>query len=122
MKPLYRLFKALADPSRLRILNLLLNESLCVCELGTALDLPQPSVSRHLAYLRSEGLVTDCRLGMRVQYSVTAEGTLAPALQVFLRRAFESDPVFRSDLGRWEQRRGECCVTSAAVRRKVRGA
>ncbi len=114
MKPLSRVFKALADPSRLRILNLLLNEPLCVCELGSVLDLPQPLVSRHLAYLRSEGLVTDQRQGMRVQYSLSAGGGLAEALQIFLRRAFSADPIFQGDLLRWQQRRGECCVPTQA--------
>ena len=48
-----RLLRALADPVRLRILNLLAGDrEVCVCHLHEALELPQPTVSRHLAYLR----------------------------------------------------------------------
>jgi len=47
------LFNGFADPTRLRILNLLAAGELCVCDLVELLDLPQPLVSRHLAYLRA---------------------------------------------------------------------
>ncbi len=52
------LFRAFADPTRLRLLNLLLERELCVCDLCAVLDEIQPKVSRHLAYLRRAGLVT----------------------------------------------------------------
>jgi ArsR family transcriptional regulator, arsenate/arsenite/antimonite-responsive transcriptional repressor len=51
------LFRAFADPTRLRILNVLAAGELCVCDLVEVLGLPQPTVSRHLAVLRREGLV-----------------------------------------------------------------
>lgn len=51
-------FRAFADPTRLRILNLLLEGEVCVCDLCTVLDEIQPKVSRHLAYLRRAELVT----------------------------------------------------------------
>ena len=51
------LFNGFADPTRLRILNLLAAGELCVCDLVELLDLPQPLVSRHLAYLRRTKLV-----------------------------------------------------------------
>jgi ArsR family transcriptional regulator len=51
------LFRGFADPTRIRILNLLMAGELCVCDLVAVLDLPQPAVSRHLAYLRRVGLV-----------------------------------------------------------------
>jgi ArsR family transcriptional regulator len=50
-------FRALSDPTRLRILNLLKGGELCVCDLVDVLDVPQPTASRHLAYLRRAGLV-----------------------------------------------------------------
>jgi len=52
------LFRAFADPTRLRILNLLLEGEVCVCDLCRVLDEIQPKVSRHLAYLRRAELVT----------------------------------------------------------------
>lgn len=55
------LFKGFADPTRLRILNLLAAGELCVCDLVELLALPQPAVSRHLAYLRRTGLVAMTR-------------------------------------------------------------
>lgn len=51
------LFKGFADPTRIRILNLLAAGELCVCDLVALLRLSQPTVSRHLAYLRRAGLV-----------------------------------------------------------------
>jgi ArsR family transcriptional regulator len=51
------LFKAFADPTRLRILSLLAAGELCVCDIVEILELPQPTVSRHLGALRSAGLV-----------------------------------------------------------------
>lgn len=55
------LFKGFADPTRLRILNALAAGELCVCDLVELLALPQPAVSRHLAYLRRMGLVVATR-------------------------------------------------------------
>lgn len=55
------LFKGFADPTRLRVLNLLVAGELCVCDIVEILDLPQPAVSRHLAYLRRMGLVDATR-------------------------------------------------------------
>jgi ArsR family transcriptional regulator len=55
------LFKAFADPTRLRILNVLAAGELCVCDVVDILELPQPTVSRHLAVLRREGLVEATR-------------------------------------------------------------
>src|SRR5438876_10190284 len=62
------LFKALADATRLRILALLVGGEICVCEIHGALKLPQPTVSRHLAYLRKAGLVETRRDGLWVHY------------------------------------------------------
>lgn len=67
------LLKAAAEPTRLRILNLLRHGSVCVCDIQAILGLPQPAVSRHLAMLRHVGLVLDRRHGNRILYS------LAPA-------------------------------------------
>ena len=62
------LFKAFADPVRLRLLNLLAAGEVCVCHLHEALDLPQSTVSRHLAYLRKRGLVVGRKEGLWVHY------------------------------------------------------
>jgi ArsR family transcriptional regulator, arsenate/arsenite/antimonite-responsive transcriptional repressor len=62
------LFKAFADPVRLRLLNLLAEGEVCVCHLQEALELPQSTVSRHLAYLRKRGLVLGRKEGLWVHY------------------------------------------------------
>jgi len=62
-------FTALAHPLRLRALLLLHEEGeLCVCELTHALGVSQPMISRHLAQLRRDGLVSDRRQGLWVYY------------------------------------------------------
>ncbi len=64
-------FRALSDPTRLRCLFLLQQEGeLCVCELGFALDLVQPKISRHLALMRDSGLVLDRRAGQWIYYRI----------------------------------------------------
>ena len=63
------LFKCLADDTRTKITLLVVSEGeLCVCELTAALDLSQPKISRHLALLRSAGLLVDRRQGQWVYY------------------------------------------------------
>jgi ArsR family transcriptional regulator len=69
---LQELFKALADSTRLRILALLGNNEVCVCHLHDSLGLPQPTVSRHLAYLRRAGLVVVRRDGVWMHYRVSS--------------------------------------------------
>lgn len=113
MQPLHRLFKALAEPNRLRILNLLLEEPFCVCELESILGLPQPLLSRHLAYLRGAGLVVDRRQGMRVQYSLASDHAILQMLKSCLRQALLCEEIYREDRRRCEQFRAACCSSAA---------
>jgi ArsR family transcriptional regulator len=62
------LFKGFADPTRIRILSLLAAGELCVCDMVDVLRLPQPTVSRHLAYLRRAGLVEGTRASRLAHY------------------------------------------------------
>jgi ArsR family transcriptional regulator len=73
-------FKALADRTRLRILALLDNNEVCVCHLHDTLGLPQPTVSRHLAYLRRTGLVSARRDGVWMHYRVSP--SLSPEIRL----------------------------------------
>ena len=66
-------FKALADQTRLRILGLLAAGEVCVCEIHESLRIPQPTASRHLAYLKRAGLVTDRREGLWVHYRLAGQ-------------------------------------------------
>lgn len=65
-----KVFKALADPIRLRILGLLSFREMCVCEVMVALDLTQPTASHHLRILENVGLVKDRKEGKWVFYSI----------------------------------------------------
>jgi len=68
------LFKCLADDTRTKITLLIVSQGeLCVCELTAALDLNQPKISRHLALLRSAGLLMDRRQGQWVYYRLHPE-------------------------------------------------
>ena len=99
MKDPVNVFKALADETRLRILALLLTEQeLCVCDIIAALQLPQSTISRHLAYLRKAGLVTDRRCGLWMYYSVAGcEGMFRNELIQFLKRNLPTFPESSAD-------------------------
>jgi len=79
---LEQLFRALGDDTRLRILALLASGEICVCHIHEALGIPQPTASRHLAYLRRAGLVAGRRDGLWVHYrvAVPADPALASVL------------------------------------------
>jgi len=67
-----RFFLALADRTRLRLLNLMGDDEVCVCDLVEVMDEPQPKISRHLAYLRRAGIVAARREGRWMHYRITA--------------------------------------------------
>lgn len=107
------MFRAFSDRTRLRILHLLLPGELCVCDLVRVLGSPQPTVSRHLAYLRKAGLVTARKEGLWMYYE------LAPARDAFhaklmecLSTCFQQVPELAKDkkkLGNGCGPRGSCC-------------
>lgn len=74
-----RVCAALADATRLRILALLQQGEVCVCDIHGSLDVPQPTASRHLAYLRRHGLVVGRRDGLWVHYRLADD--LLPSVQ-----------------------------------------
>jgi ArsR family transcriptional regulator len=90
MKTISNLFKSLGDETRLRLLALLLAEDeLCVCYLVDVLQLPQSTVSRHLALLKKAGWLKDRREGLWIYYSINKSLTpvqqfLLPVLRNFL--------------------------------------
>ena len=95
-----RLFKASSDRTRLRILNLLAQEKLCVCEIMRTLDLPQTKISRHLAYLRKANLVKTRRKGQMVFYSlIKPKDNIHAALIQCLKHCFK-DGLLQKDLKR----------------------
>ncbi len=92
-------FRALGDPTRLRIVNLLARRSLCVCDIQRILGQPQPSVSRHLALLKSAGLIGDRRDGMRIFYALTEwDNPLARRVRSAIRSHLAAERAYRRDL------------------------
>jgi ArsR family transcriptional regulator, arsenate/arsenite/antimonite-responsive transcriptional repressor len=69
-----RLFRAFADETRLRILNLLSKGELCVCDVMRVLKEPQSKVSRHLSYLKRAGLVVGRKQGLWMHYQLSDQG------------------------------------------------
>jgi len=98
MTQMAKLFRALADQNRLRIVNILSEHSICVCDLQLVLGLSQPFISRHLAYLRRAGLVRDRREGPRVCYSLAPDSPAIQALRAFLRAVLPTTETFQADL------------------------
>jgi len=74
LKELMRTLKALADTTRVRIIKMLQNKSLCVCELQEILGIAQSSVSRHLKILEDAGLVEHEKCGQWVNYRLITKG------------------------------------------------
>lgn len=101
------LFAALADRTRLRLLNLIAGREVCVCYLVEILRQGQPKISRHLAYLRNAGVVAARREGKWMHYRVERPEDSAAALildAVF--ESFQSDREMKSDLTRLNR---ACC-------------
>jgi ArsR family transcriptional regulator len=73
MKDIVKVFKALADPTRLRIMLLLRRRELCVCELMHILEMEQSRVSHHMRVLRDAGIAEDVRQGRWILYRVPEE-------------------------------------------------
>jgi ArsR family transcriptional regulator len=102
------LFKAFADPVRLRLLNLLADGEVCVCHLHKALALPQSTASRHLAYLRKRGLVVGRKEGLWVYYRLAKPaGELHRTLIGCLGTCFKEIDVLKQD--RQKLDRSSCC-------------
>lgn len=102
------IFKALADPTRLRILGLLSSGEVCVCEIHDSLGLPQPKVSRHLAYLKRAGLVQDRKAGLWVHYRLaTPASGLVRSLLDSVTHCLHHLTSTERDLKQLERRKGE---------------
>ncbi len=104
-------FKALADKTRLRILALLGNNEVCVCHIHDSLGVPQPTVSRHLAYLRRTGLVAARRDGVWMHYQVSK--SLDPVVQNVVNAAVDALrrlPATASDRRQFQRSYGQLYV------------
>jgi ArsR family transcriptional regulator len=82
MKELSTIFKALSDETRLRIIKLLEQGELCVCDIVAALDIIQPKASFHLGVLREAGLLRDRKEGKWIHYSLNESDLFRRMLMV----------------------------------------
>jgi ArsR family transcriptional regulator len=76
MEELAKIFKALSDETRLRIIKLLEKGELCVCDITAALDMVQPKVSFHLSTLKEAGFIMDRKQGKWIHYSLNENDLL----------------------------------------------
>jgi ArsR family transcriptional regulator, arsenate/arsenite/antimonite-responsive transcriptional repressor len=102
-----KLFKALGDPTRLRIVALLAQAELCVCHIEAALGLPQPTVSRHLAVLRNAGVVEPERRGTWMFYQLADQTDRVARRQLRgLVTAFRENDELRAEVRRLLRSKG----------------
>ncbi len=73
MRHTAKVFKALSDPNRLRILKMLEIRRLCVCEITAILPISTSTASKHLQILRDAGFITDRKEGKYVEYALTGD-------------------------------------------------
>src|SRR5579872_3675151 len=103
-------FKGLSDPTRLRILGLLLTGEVCVCHIHEALRISQPKASRHLAYLRAAGLVDARRDGLWMHYKLSdLPDPVLQSIAEMVRHALTHLETVRKDAGRLHKKTG-CCL------------
>jgi ArsR family transcriptional regulator len=106
-------FQAFADPTRLRILGLLAAGEVCVCNIHECLGIPQPTASRHLAYLRKKGLVRTRKEGLWVYYALAPlQDAVMRVLMAAVAHCLCHCDVVTKDRRRLEAETG-CCAPGA---------
>ena len=114
---LARLFSALADTTRLRLLNLMAGREVCVCYFVDVLRQSQPKISRHLAYLRKAGIVAARREGKWMHYRISAPPDAGPAagsapILAAVLASLREDKQMQADLARLHR---ACCAPQRLV-------
>lgn len=110
--PLDLLFRALADRTRLRLLNLIADKEICVCYFVDILHISQPKISRHLAYLRRAGIVAARRQGRWMHYRLLApQDPVATAILKETVVHLRQMPDMQADLAKLEN---SCCTPGSS--------
>jgi ArsR family transcriptional regulator len=104
MEELSQLYKALSEETRIRIVMLLMQGELCVCDIQAVLDEPQSKISRHLAYLKHSGLLSSTRVGVWMHYLIkeSADKTCKAQL-AFMKEQLSQLPQYRADRKKLEE-------------------
>ena len=106
-------FRALADPTRLRIINLIGDQEVCVCFFVEILGTNQPKISRHLAYLRRAGIVAARREGVWMHYRLSnPKDENAARILRDVREWLAKDNLMQQDSGRLNK---ICCAPQLPV-------
>lgn len=101
VKRVVEIFKALAEESRLRILSLLLQNDMCVCELENCLKLKQSNISRHLSALKNSGLLDSYKQAQWVFYKINEDFIQEhQQLWLYLEEKLKELPSFQEDYKR----------------------
>ncbi len=98
MEKLMNLFKVLSDETRLRILVLLYNKKLCVCQIQGILEESQPKISKHLGKLRDMGFVKDERQEKYIYYYLDQDNELLKDILIKIIANLENYPIVQKDL------------------------
>ncbi len=112
------IFKALSDESRLRIINILKEKKMCVCDIENILELPQANVSRHLSRLKSVGLIKSEKKSQWVYFWINEEFLEKHS---FIKKIYKKDlkeEVFIKDREKMEKylkEKKECKKNSGGV-------
>jgi len=102
MKPFIKVMKALSDPGRVKIMKMLQERMMCVCEIQSALGIAQSTTSKHLKILEEAGLITCRKDGLWVNYMIAdgRESPYAASLIGHLRHWLDDEPELKELLAR----------------------
>lgn len=113
MDKLINIFKILSDETRLRIIILLAQQDLCVCELSGVLNIPQPKVSKSLSKLRDMNLVADERKEKYIFYKIKTESVILTSTVKNIMNNMDECPqliIDKSRLADKEKYLNQCCI------------
>jgi ArsR family transcriptional regulator, arsenate/arsenite/antimonite-responsive transcriptional repressor len=123
VRDLVQIYQCFGDRTRLRILHLLMYSPLCVCHFQEILNEPQVKISKHLAYLRKNGMAIATRDQNWMIYSLPSSTKRSQELTTNLKclqDCAQSDPVFQRDLKKVNLLRKNCCEPVAVFGRRRR--
>lgn len=103
MDKLIDMFKALSDETRLRILVLLYNRKLCVCQIQGIMEESQPKISKHLAKLKAAGLIKDERQEQFIYYYLREDNNILKDLLKKIILDCDKYPIIKKDLNKLEK-------------------
>ena len=93
-----KIFKALSDSNRIRIVKMLQRKSLCVCEIKDVINLATSTVSKHLSILREAGLIVDWKDGKWINYTINPEPEpLVSNALLYIQMQIEDDDTIKND-------------------------